>query len=99
MEKMQFVGAAAIDTFAVSAEPGERMTYYRGDLAYDVAHAKMEDVRAVKEARATAWMHAKAGRLHLFQERVGRTGNDFNYIAVKAAPMRGAIHAKRNAAA
>ena len=89
LNKHEMIGAVALDDFAASANPGERLEYYRGDMAYDCSrYASKDDTTrdTLRELRETAYELAtrQPPFLHLTQRKNGFV--DFTYIATKPAP-------------
>ena len=82
------LSVAAIRTWLLRAEPGERLQYHRGLLALD----RVKGTSCLREAErrrlAAVADHASAlagqGKLHLLQERHGYA--DYSYWAIARVP-------------
>ena len=74
-------------TSILDKKPGEMITYHRGLIATDrgtglPASRRNSQHDAVNQTATIAWSLFTAGRIHLFQRRVG--DGVYDYLAVRA---------------
>jgi hypothetical protein len=78
------IDSAAFTAWLLRAEPGERLTYWRGYLAVDASplasQLSGEERLRLQEVSDLAWRMAQKGWIHLVQQRHG--ASDFSYVAV-----------------
>jgi hypothetical protein len=78
------IDSAAFTAWLLRAEPGERLTYWRGYLAIDASplasQLSGEERLRLQEVSDLAWRMAQKGWIHLVQQRHG--ASDFSYVAV-----------------
>lgn len=76
--------SAAFTAWLLRAQPGERLTYWRGHLAIDASalasHLPIEERVRLQDVSDLAWRMAQKGWIHLLQQRHG--ASDFSYVAV-----------------
>lgn len=89
------VTAATFDAWLRHAAPGDRLEYYRGDLAFDrvqvrnipaiggFAHVYVEPTHSLAEA---AWGAYERGKALLTQQKLGYA--EYRYLATKRQPPR-----------
>jgi hypothetical protein len=78
------IDSAAFTAWLLRAEPGERLTYWRGYLAVDASplasQLSGEERLRLEGVSDLAWRMAQKGWVHLLQQRHG--AGDFSYVAV-----------------
>lgn len=78
------ISGAAFTAWLLRARSGERLTYWRGQLAIDTSPLTSQlpdDDRAeLSSVSQLAWNMAQKGWVHLVQQRHGV--NDFSYLAI-----------------